>query len=152
MDEKPETDPEALERKLAKLKLRLKRHNLIVQRLAALLESEGASLFENPFDCLGCFNNYAFLFEVKSLDGSEPDEVSRVRDALSQLLYYEAFVTAPYVDGYDKIQKVACFEKKIQDKHIEWLSKSGIVTIWVDDKGFNTDNKSRQALIGHLGF
>jgi hypothetical protein len=145
-----EVAPEALERRLARLRDRLRRHNLIVQQIAQELETEGGTLFENPFDCLAVFDNHALLIEVKSLDGTEADEVSRVREALSQLLYYESFVTEPYVEN-DKIVKIACFESKIQDRHIDWLLGIGIITMWVDGEGFTADDNAKAILEEHFG-
>ncbi len=90
-----ELDPQALRRRRDKLKDRLKRHNLLVQAAAKVLEKEGAQLYENPFDCLACYSAEGLLVEVKSLDGTADDEKSRVKEALAQLLYYESFVTQP---------------------------------------------------------
>jgi len=146
-----ELDAEAVKMSTAKLKSRLKRHNLLVQELAEILESEGADLFENPFDCLACYPAEGLLIEAKSLDGTERDEISRVRDALAQLLYYESFVTQPLVQG-KAVTKVACFEAKISDKHIDWLRASDINVIWPNDGGFTADDDSRQQLAGHLCF
>lgn len=52
-----------------------------------------------------------------------------MREALAQLLYYEAFVTTP-VAGDAAINKVACFESPITVEHREWLRDAGIATIW----------------------
>jgi hypothetical protein len=146
-----ETDPEAAKEGKAKLRKRLNRHNVIVRNVAKLLESEKAELFENPFDCLACFRSVGILIEVKSLDGTEKDEIARVRDALAQLLYYESFVTEPVVRGRT-VKKVACFEHKVSEAHIEWLQKSDILTIWQAKARFEGSGLSRKALAGHLGF
>ena len=58
--------PEMLKTQKTKLRKRLVRHNMIVQKLAKELEDEGAELFENPFDCLACFTDEGLLVEVKS--------------------------------------------------------------------------------------
>ena len=147
----PEVDPEALKAQKAKTRKRLKRHNIIVQRLAKELEAEGAELFENPFDCLACFHDEGLLVEVKSLDGTEMDEKARVRDALAQLLYYESFVTRPLIKKR-AVRKVACFEKKISDAHIDWLQASDIYVIWSTEGVFDGTAEAKKELSGHIGF
>lgn len=146
----PELDPEAVKARKAKLKGRLKRHNTLVQKMAKLLAGEGADLFENPFDCLACFTDEGLLIEVKSLDGTERDEIARVRDALGQLLYYESFVTRPLVKKR-AVRKVACFEHKISDAHIDWLQASDILVIWSTEDGFDGTDAARDELEGHFG-
>jgi len=146
-----EVDPEALKAKKAKIRDRLKRHNLIVRSLAKKFEAEGAALFENPFDCLACFAAEGLLIEVKSLDGTEKDEVPRVRDALAQLLYYESFVTRPLVKKR-AVRKIACFEYKVSENHIAWLQSSNIYVIWVAGDGFDGSAEAKEELDGHLGF
>jgi hypothetical protein len=146
----PQVDPEAIKNQIAKTKNRLKRHNEIVRFIAKVLEQEGANLYENPFDCLACYDKKCLLIEVKSLDGTSRDEVVRVRDALSQLLYYESFVVDPNFSE-EQIIKIACFESKIDDKHIKWLDKSGIATIWLENGMFATDQDSVALLVGHFG-
>jgi hypothetical protein len=146
-----EVDPEALKAKKAKIKDRLKRHNAIVRNMAKMLEAEGAELFEHPFDCLACFAAEGLLIEVKSLDGTEQDEVLRVRDALAQLLYYESFVTRPLVKKR-AVRKIACFENEVSADHITWLQSSNIYVIWVTGDGFDGSPGAKDELAGHLGF
>jgi hypothetical protein len=115
---------------------RLRRHNLIVRQLAETLAASRARLYENPFDILAIFGDQGVLIEVKTLDGTPEDERDRVREALSQLLYYEAFLTPP--DALETIvHKVACFEAKITDAHIEWLNTHRIRVIWREGDGFD---------------
>ena len=146
-----EVDPEALKAKKAKIKDRLRRHNAIVRNLAKKLEPEGAELFEHPFDCLACFAAEGLLIEVKSLDGTEQDEVLRVRDALAQLLYYESFVTRPLVKKR-AVRKIACFEHKVSEDHIAWLQSSNIYVTWVTGDGFDGSPEAKDELAGHFGF
>jgi hypothetical protein len=146
-----EVDPEALKAKKAKIRGRLKRHNLIVKNLAMKLDTEGAELFENPFDCLACFAAEGLLIEVKSLDGTQEDEVLRVREALAQLLYYESFVTRPLVKKR-AVRKIACFEFKVSEDHIAWLQSSNIYVIWAAGDGFDGTNEAKDELASHLGF
>lgn len=118
---------------------RLRRHNLIVKALAAHLSEAGAQLYEDPFDILAAFDEFGILAEIKSLDGTVADERDRVREALAQLLYYEAFVTDAVV-GEAAIHKIACFEARITEPHQKWLNDAGIGSMWrLPDGGFRGD-------------
>jgi hypothetical protein len=126
---------------------RHRRHNLIVQELAGRLT--GMQLFEEPFDILALTEVVGVLIEVKSLDGTVADEVDRVREALSQLLYYEAFVTSP-IAGATIVRKIACFERPISEDHRQWLNRSEIGVIWKTDTGFTGDALARATLSAYL--
>jgi hypothetical protein len=117
---------------------RLRRHNLLVQKLATRLTARGGRLYEDPFDVLTVVEEQGILAEIKTLDGTEEDERDRAREALSQLLYYEAFVTRP-VAGEAAIRKVACFERRITDAHAAWLNQHGIAVIWENGEQFGGD-------------
>ena len=126
---------------------RHRRHNLIVQELASRLT--GMKLFEDPFDILALTEVVGVLIEVKSLDGTVADEVARVREALSQLLYYEAFVTSPIAGG-TIVRKIACFEHSISEDHRQWLNRLEIGVIWKTDTGFTGDALARATLGTYL--
>ncbi|MGQ0815831.1 MAG: hypothetical protein ACT4O1_15480 [Gemmatimonadota bacterium] len=129
---------------------RLRRHNLIVRSLAARFAAAGLALYEDPYDVLAVHVNAGVLGEVKTLDGSVEDERGRVRDALAQLLYYEAFLTTPAAQGVE-IQKVACFEGAITDDHQRWLNQSGITVIWaIGDGRFAGDDLAKNVLGPYL--
>jgi len=128
---------------------RRRRHNLLVQKLAVRLTARGGRLYEDPFDILTVVEDLGILAEVKTLDGTEEDERDRVRDALSQLLYYEAFVTRP-VAGEAAIRKVACFERRISDAHTSWLNHHGIGVIWQDGDRFGGDELAAEFLARFL--
>ena len=117
---------------------RLRRHNLLVRKLARRLTATGGRLYEVPFDILKVIEELGILAEIKTLDGTEEDERERVREALSQLLYYEAFVIGP-VAGEAAIRKVGCFERRITDAHAAWLNQHGIAVIWEDGEQFAGD-------------
>jgi hypothetical protein len=144
-------DPQTLRQRRERLRDRLRRHNLLVQEIARLLESENAHLYENPFDCLACYISEALLIEAKSLDGTPDDEKLRVREALAQLLYYESFVMQPLI-GERAVQKVACFERKVSDEHIRWLESIDIRVIWKCVSGISATPESAGNLVGHFGF
>jgi hypothetical protein len=133
-----EVDPKVQAQAVATRRDRLRRHNLIVKDLARQFTDSGATLFEDPFDILALITGYAILGEIKTLDGRPEDERDRVRDALSQLLYYEAFVNRP-VAGEVAIRKIACFESQISNEHKEFLNTSQIGTIWIEGKQFAGD-------------
>jgi len=118
---------------------RLRRHNLIVRKLAARLAAGHGNLFEDPFDILAIIEELAIMVEVKTLDGTVDDERERVREALGQLLYYAAFLVSPLVQE-DAIRKVACFERRISDGHRRWLNDHGIGVVWEDGENFDGDD------------
>ena len=125
---------------------RLRRHNRIVRMLAARFARPGVDLYELPFDVLAIVGRFGIMVEVKTLDGTQDDEVARVREALAQLLYYSAFLVSPTV-GEDAIHRVACFERRPSDAHIGWLNHNGIAVIWQDGERFAGDVLAR----GFLG-
>jgi hypothetical protein len=145
----PDTDPADVAAAIMARADRLRRHNLLVRSFSSRLAIEEAELFEDPFDILVLVGDDAVLVEVKTLDGSAADERDRVRDALAQLLYYEAFVTKP-VAGELEITKVACFELKPSDDHIGWLNSQGIAVVWEDGDAFACD-RAAAALFRRLG-
>jgi hypothetical protein len=132
----PEVDPAAAAEAIRLRQDRLRRHNLIVQELAGRLE--GARLYEDPFDILALLEAHGVLVEVKTLDGGEADERDRVRDALSQLLYYEAF-SITHIVGDAPVHKVACFEHPISQAHRDWLNAMNVAVLWKANGGFAGD-------------
>jgi hypothetical protein len=144
-----EVDPAAVAEGIRLRRDRLSRHNRIVQKLAEKLESGGAQLYEDPFDILALVATQGILVEVKTLDGTKEDERDRVRDALSQLLYYEGFVTEP-IAGDAPIRKVACFEKKITTPHSTWLNGQGIAILWIENGAFVGDRLAGDILGQYL--
>jgi hypothetical protein len=128
---------------------RLRRHNLLVRALAGRLWAKGMALDEDPFDILAVRESVGILGEIKTLDGSADDERERVREALAQLLYYEAFAIRPSGSGA-AIHKVACFERPISGDHQSWLNKSGIATIWKVDDRFAGDALAANTLGRYL--
>ena len=138
-------DPVAVKRRKEIIKARTKRHNALVRRIAKILELHGASLFENPYDCLGILPKILYLVEVKSLDGTDSDEMHRVRDALGQLLYYEAFLPVEHINNRT-IVKIAFFESKITNTHIQLLRRADIIPIWMSGDALTTGIKENDLL------
>ncbi len=128
-------DPEAMAQAIRTRKKRLQVHNEIAREVATLYENKGASLYEHPFDCLAVVKNCGYLVEVKTLDGTSPDEVKQVRGSLAQLLYYESFALNPDW-GVGSVTKIACFESKPNDEHVVWLNSFGVQVIWKQDEMF----------------
>jgi hypothetical protein len=145
----PPGDPAAIAAAIKARGDRLKRHNLLVREFAALFEKAGAKLYEDPFDILALFEELGILVEVKSLDGSAPDERERVRDAFGQLLYYEGFLTAA-VAGEAPIAKIACFESGISEEHRKWLNSHGVGVVWKSDGKLVGDKLARDFLSAYL--
>lgn len=141
----PPGDPVAMAATIKLRTNRLKRHNLLVREFTKLFEKAGVLIYENPFDILVLFEDTGILVETKTLDGSEPDERDRVRDAFGQLLYYEGFLTAA-VAGEAPICKIACFETKISESHREWLNSHDVATVWKADGAFVGDQLARDFL------
>lgn len=145
-----DVDPAAARAAVRQRLDRFRRHEGVVQALGARLSAVGARLFVDPFDILAIFDRPCILVEVKSLDGTPADERDRVQEALAQLLYYEAFVTAPLV-GQAAIHKIACFEAVITQEHQDWLDASGIGTVWlVDERRFGGNASARRVLGEYL--
>jgi hypothetical protein len=145
----PDRDPQSVIQSMILLRERLRRHNLLVKEIAARLDDAGAQLYEDPFDTLALIDDLGILVEVKTLDGTESDERERVRDALSQLLYYEAFVAEP-VAGETPIRKVAFFETAISERHQAWLNIHGIAVIWKTGTSFAGDGLATEFIGRYL--
>ena len=139
----PVTDAEA-GREAVRARLdRRKRHNLLVRRLAGRIVDGGSRLYEDPFDLLVVLGRVAILAEIKTLDGTETDEVERTREALAQLLYDETF-DAPSIAGTAAIRKVACFERRVTSLHVDWLNANGIAAVWQENDRFGGDKLAEE--------
>lgn len=124
------------------------RHHNIVRAMAELLENNDFDLYENPIDCLAVKED-VLMFEVKTLDGTDSDEMKQVRAALGQLLYYETFS----LDDYRELpcQKIALFESKISDDHISFLEDNSCLVMWVNDnEEFESNSESAVELLRSL--
>lgn len=126
---------------------RLDRHEGIVRSVARLLSRVGYDLSEDPYDILA--NNSerpSVLLEIKTLDGSLPDEIAQVRSALGQLFYYEVFhVPADYkIRG---LIRIAVFETPVSEDHYSFLELFGIIVAWHNPDGsINGPPLSRKTL------
>lgn len=120
-----------LSKGIFEIKKRTERHQDIVKLLANNLAGAGYKLYEYPVDCLALKNNELLLFEIKTLNGRLSDEKKQVRNAFSQLFYYEEFYVKKKFEL--KVKKYVLFEKKISDDHIEFFEKYGINVLWIND-------------------
>ncbi len=153
-DEGPDTadaDLISLAEAIAKRASRSHSHNLLVQQLAAAFR-DPEEIWEGDFDCLTVTSTFVILAEVKTLDGTQLDEVRQVRNAASQLLYYEAFSIPDSVGELTtrSFLKVAVFDNALMDAHVRWLESLGIAVAWVSDPGLVATNHSSQLLLPHL--
>jgi len=130
----PTVDPAVMAAAVQARRERLRRHNLLVREIARRYASAGLALSEGRYDCFASSDIVGILNEVKTLDGTQQDEAIQVRECLGQLLYYEPFVKKESGDG--TIYKVAVFESKISDVHIQIMQDLGIVCIWKEGQGF----------------
>lgn len=143
----PTFDAEAAAEAIRRRTDRWNRHQAVLKALSDRLQ--GARLLADPFDVLALIFEDGILVEVKTLDGTPADERDRVRDALSQLLYYEAFVTRPQV-GEGEVHKIACFESRITDDHQRFLNGNRIGVIWKTEGGFAGDDLATGVLSGYF--
>jgi hypothetical protein len=138
------SDPKAVAAAIKLRRVRLRRHNLLVQDFARRLTP--LLLDEDPFDILAHDKTQAILVEAKTLDSSAADERDRVREALSQLLYYENFNLAPSLRKI-RLHKIALFEGRISSRLGEWLNSFGIGVVWKERDDFLGDGLAR-SLVG----
>lgn len=144
-DEQESSNTVDLSQGIKTRKARTKRHNEIVKEFARFLAQAGLQLFEGRIDCLGIKNNdIGIISEIKTLNGSEKDEEKQVMLAIGQLCYYEKCEMHQYSEI--KTQKVAVFEHKITDEHIELLNSLNILSIWKDEQGITGEIKSLKIL------
>ena len=117
---------------IAQRKQRTQEHQKAARILGYRLEQGGFALFEYPIDCLAVKDQCPLLiFEVKTLDGSEPDQRSQVLKAFSQLFYYESFALGPF-QGYSA-QKLALFTRPLSPEYTSFLESHHILVLWLNE-------------------
>ena len=115
------------------------RHQQLVKKIAQILERSGYELSENPMDCLATKQSLdTILIEAKTIGDNKTDEGKQVRLSLGQLTYYENF----YVDSQDPIIKIAFFDAKISNAHIDYLQKYDCYTLWYFDNSISGSIKA----------
>lgn len=114
---------------------RLARHETLVRSMATRMAEVGYEFLEDPYDILGTrARTPSLLVEVKTLGGSDADEVAQVRAALSQLLYYED-LDVPSDLREHGLARVAFLEHEPTESHVAFLESHGIVTVWLHQDG-----------------
>lgn len=107
------------------------RHQTLLRNIASRLQNAGYRLYEGMIDCLATKKGEdVLIFEMKTLDGTPPDEMNQVRDALGQLLYYD-FLQSGQFKNDTKI-KIACFESEISEDHRVLLMRNGCQVVWMN--------------------
>lgn len=133
----------------AAIKVRHKRtiiHHNAVQSIAVLLQSMGYVIHENPYDCLAYHSEKgSVLIEVKSLDGSRPDERRQSEKALGQLKSYR-YYNVPNSFQAPKFIEVAAFSEKPDKKTIDFLQANTIVSVWLCNGEWFTFNQEENAV------
>ncbi|MCW6107829.1 hypothetical protein [Clostridium sporogenes] len=105
------------------------RHTSVLRNFAAILEKNNFRIFEEQIDCLGYKEGSSVLIsEIKTLDGTKSDERVQVMKAFAQLYYYESLRMGDFW-GLES-QKIAIFEHKISQNHIDFLEKNNILVGW----------------------
>jgi hypothetical protein len=128
---------------------RTNRHQHLVRLLASTLEGMDFKLYEGIMDCAAVNREHdAFLVEVKTLSEDGSDEIHQMRLALSQILYYQEFYMAqiPNIISSHPIKKFILFERKISDKHINFLEKYDCYTLWKSDNDTITGTEAVRSL------
>lgn len=113
---------------------RTQAHHELVKTVAKELEAAGYEFYENPMDCLAIKQDSpALLFEMKTILKDHSDEMTQVRLALAQLFYYEFFDLTS--DAITPARKIAVFDRKISNRHIEFLNSYGCQVCWLTESG-----------------
>ncbi|MFH1158276.1 MAG: hypothetical protein V1721_05260 [Pseudomonadota bacterium] len=129
-------------------------HHKAVISIAQLLGRNGYTTYESPFDCLGHkARKGGILVEVKTLDGSRPDERRQTEKALGQLKGYNYF-NVPSNLKLPRFVEVAAFSEQPDKKTIGFMQENRICPAWqredhwlTADRAGNTVNLSPDALL-----
>lgn len=131
------------------IKIRHKRtiiHHKAVQSIAILLQSMGYTVHEDPYDCLAYHSNKGgLLIEVKSLDGSRPDERRQSEKALGQLKGYR-YYNVPNSFQIPQFIEVVAFSEKPDKKTIDFMRANKIVSIWLCNGEWLTFNQEENTV------
>lgn len=83
---------------------RLAEHQEIVRLLALVNEREGFRIYEGKFDCLAVKDDFALLYEVKTILESSYDEEKQTVKGVGQLKYYKHSIVHKQMN-YSKIKE-----------------------------------------------
>jgi hypothetical protein len=125
---------------IATRKARTVVHHNTVTSVAGQLTSFGYTLHANPYDCLGFKTSTGgVLVEVKTLDGSSPDERRQSAKALGQLRGYRFFNVHPQLK-LPRLAEVVAYSHPPSSDTREFLKDNSVCTAWPDnDQWFAAD-------------
>lgn len=123
-------------------------HQQAVASLARTLEESGYALYEDPYDCLAYKKSTgAILIEVKTLDGSLPDQHRQAAKALGQLKSYGYF-NIPTNLKKSKLVEIVAFTERPDARIIDFMRANNIRSIWLENGYWVTS--SREGNISNL--
>ncbi|MGN9845082.1 MrcB family domain-containing protein [Nonomuraea sp. H19] len=124
---KPKDDSEY--RQLIRVREALKKrtHETLVNSYAYFLEQRGFFIASpHPRDLTADRGGLHYLVEAKIIRGGDAEGAAR--EAFAQLFFYGHFL-------YDRsaiVSKVALFNEKLGDAHLEFFEQMGIAVVWAD--------------------
>lgn len=123
-------------------KKRTIRHQETVLSFAKLLAEKGYKIFEHPYDCLGVKEETgSILSEIKTLDGSKPDERKQSIKALGQLRGYE-FFNVSAEKKIPKLSEVIAFDAVPSVETIGFANHNAIKVAWFENNHWATTDLS----------
>lgn len=128
-------DPLTAERRRRRQLERTPAHDELLRQFRRWLRLAGLEVREDReyFDLLAIRDGVVILAEVKLLYSQDMGE--NIRELVGQLLYYERFVLAPWVEQGYKVLKAAIVDRPPLGEYIDFLSDLDIATYWLTETG-----------------
>jgi hypothetical protein len=105
-------------------------HHKAVIGLAKIIASNGYTLYESPYDCLGFKKKTgALLIEMKTLDGTRADERRQSERALGQLSGYRFFNVQEKMK-IPKLQEIVAYTAKPNDDTVHFMRDNAVCSVW----------------------
>lgn len=123
---------------------RLAEHQEIVRQLAFLNAQYGFSLYEGKFDCLAIKDEYALLYEVKTILPTASDLEKQTVKGVGQLKYYKFSIVHKEM-GYDTIIDALVFSMRPENAIIEFCNSENMDVIWRNEGQFYFFNRETQS-------
>ena len=123
---------------------RLAEHQEIVRQLAFLNAQYDFSLYEGKFDCLAIKDEYALLYEVKTILQTASDLEKQTVKGVGQLKYYKFSIVHKEM-GYDTIKDALVFSMRPENAIIEFCNSENIDVIWRNEGQFYFFNRETQS-------
>ncbi|MEM9511627.1 MAG: hypothetical protein AAF978_02925 [Cyanobacteria bacterium P01_E01_bin.48] len=129
------TDPLTAERRRRRQLERTPAHDELLRQFRRWLRLAGLEVREDSeyFDLLAIRDGVVLLAEVKLLYSQDMGE--NIRELVGQLLYYERFVLAPWVEQGYEVLKAAVVDRPPLGEYIEFFSDLDIATFWLTENG-----------------